>query len=298
MKFLVTGGAGFIGSSIVKELIKLPDSRVKIIDIMRPDASEKRIKFYQADISLLKDIEDIFSDVDYVFHCGAYAKIEECIKNPGLAARVNVLGTYNVLSTALAKKVKRVVYSASASVYGFQEQPFLREDLKPSPQNPYAETKYIGEILCRDFSREFRLETICLRYFNVYGSMPAIEGKTFAPSVIEIFLHQRFSNQPLTIVGDGSQKRDFVHISDVVAANMAAMKNPRVAKGEPINIGSGKSYRIAEIAEFISNQKIDVRRNYGEASTTRADISRAQSLLGWSPRVELKSWIDGILKSF
>jgi UDP-glucose 4-epimerase len=300
MKILVTGGAGFIGSSIVDALVK--EHEVVVLDNLstgKKSYVNKKSRFFNADIRDFSKIKNLFHDVDYVFHTAAQARIQRSIKNPLETFENNTTGTLNVLLASRDAKVKKVIYSASSSAYGEQEKMPLRENIETKPKNPYALSKVIGEQLCGLFSELYGLKTVSLRYFNVYGPRQFDEG-AYA-TVVGIFLKQKLGNKPLTLVGDGTQKRDFSYISDVVSANLLAM-NSKIGNGEIINVGTGRNYSINEIAEMILGMHIGeaIRRKLAtyipprpaEVSETLADTSKARKLLGWQPSIGLKEGLQ------
>ena len=297
MRYAVTGGAGFIGSAIVKKLLDQPYNEVVVCDIggSRPvyldelQLDPKRVDLCVADVRDRSALEACFRGVHGVFHCAAYSKILDCIKNPDLAIDVNVKGTLNVLYAAKLNKVKRVVYSASASVYGEMDYPGRITEYdydRLRPMNIYGSTKYFGEVLCRQFSQSApfkEFQTVSLRYFNVFGSELADAGKAPFPSVVERFLYARIHNQPLTITGDGKQRRDFVSVEDVVAANLRAMNDNGVLSGDVYNIGSGVDYSISEIAGLIGGPTVSVNPTYPEPTIMSGSIKRAIQYLGFEP---------------
>src|ERR1035437_1339390 len=241
-KVVVTGGAGFIGSHVTKKLIE-EGYEVFIIDNLLAGKKEnvhKEAKFFNLDVRNLKDIESVFKDAKYVFHFAAIPSVQYSIENPQETNDVNVGGTLNVLTAAKNAGVKRVVYSASSSVYGDVKVLPTTENEPAMPKSPYALQKYVGELYCKMFSEIYSLETVCLRYFNVYGVGQPSTG-AYA-SVIAKFLALKKENKPLTIIGDGNNTRDFVNVSDVANANFLAATSTRVGKGESINIGTGKKY--------------------------------------------------------
>jgi len=221
--------------------------------------------------------------------------VQVSIKDPQKTHGVNVTGTLNVLLASQKAGVKRVVYSASSSVYGEAKKFPQKESLGdgPLPLSPYGLEKYIGELQCAVFSAVYGLETVSLRYFNVFGARQSTEGAYAL--VIGKFLEQKEKGQPLTIVPDGRQSRDFVHVSDVVRANILAMRSRKVGKGEAINIGTGKDYSVLEIAELIGGPAVFIEPRL-EPRRTLADISKARKLLGWKPKVSLEEGIKRLLK--
>ncbi|MDP3697754.1 MAG: NAD-dependent epimerase/dehydratase family protein [Candidatus Taylorbacteria bacterium] len=290
MKLLVTGGAGFIGSNIVDELVS-QGHRVLVIDNLSLGKKEyinKKAKFYKKDIRNYKTIKPLFKGVDCVFHLAAQPRIQPSIINPAESFSNNVLGTFNVLLAAKENKVKKFVYSASSSAYGDQKSMPLKESMIPNPKNPYALFKYNGEEMCALFHKLYSLPTVCLRYFNVYGERQANEGAYC--TVIGIFLRQKKAGQPLTIVGDGNQRRDFTYVKDVARANILAMRSKK-AVGHLINIGSGRNYSVNEVAKMVDPRHVFIPPRPGEAKLTLADISKAKKLLGWKPKVMLEDWL-------
>lgn len=295
MKLLVTGGAGFIGSHLADALIERGDE-VKIIDNLLTGKEEyvnPKAEFLKSDIRNLEEIKPHFEGVDAVFHLAALPRIPISIEKPAETHAINALGTLNVLIAARDAGAKKVVYSASSSVYGNQDKLPLREDMPPSPLNPYAVQKYIGELYCRIFSELFGLKTVSLRYFNVYGPRQHTEG-AYAP-VMGIFLRQKRSGELLTITGDGEQTRDFTHVSDVVRSNILAFESDKVGKGEVVNIGGGRNYSVNAIARFVGGEISNLPERPGEIKHTLADISLAKKLLGWEPEVDMEEGIRILL---
>ena len=303
MRVLVTGGAGFIGSHLVDRLVEL-GHEVRVIDNLSLGKRENvnpRAIFFGIDISnrwVLKNYR-VFEGVDYVFHCAAMPRIQPSIQNPDESFSNNLLGTNNVLVAAKEAAVKGVIFSGSSSVYGDQRISPLVESLPPKPKNPYALHKLMGEELCRQFTDLYNLPTVCLRYFNVYGERQVTEG-AYA-TVVGIFLRQKAKGEPLTIVGDGEQRRDFTYVHDVVSANISAMEHVSSLAGQVINIGTGENYSVNEIAGMINNigpntgtKQLPPRP--GEARETLADISKAKKFLGYQPTISLRTWLDSRLR--
>lgn len=294
MKLLVTGGAGFIGSHIVDELVS-QGHRVLVIDNLSLGKKEhlnKKAKFYKKDIRDYKSIKPLFRGVDCAFHLAAQPRIQPSIINPAYSFDNNVLGTFNVLLGAKENKVKKFVYSASSSAYGDQKSMPLHENMIPHPKNPYALFKYNGEEMCHLFHGLYGLPTVCLRYFNVYGERQSDVGAYC--TVIGIFLRQKKAGQPLTIVGDGSQRRDFTYVKDVVRANILAMKSKK-AVGHLINIGSGQNYSVNQVAKMVDPNHVYIPPRLGETKITLANISKAKKLLGWKPKVMLEDWLEKVV---
>ena len=296
-KSLVTGGAGFIGSNLVDQLLKI-GHQVIVIDNEYSDAHEQ---FYYNDNAEYHnyDIRDaatrsLYDNVDYVFHIAAEARIGPSIENPIEAVSINSVGTCTVLQYAREAGVKRVVYSSTSSAYGLQKPPHV-EALPDDCLNPYSVSKINGEKLCTMYTNLFGLETIIFRYFNVYGNRQPLKGQ-YAP-VIGIFLRQLDREEQLTIVGDGEQRRDFVNVLDVVNANIlaATKKLDKDAFGQIYNVGTGKNYSVNEIASFISDNTINIDARPGEANITLAHISRIQGTLGWEPTIKVEDWIKEVL---
>jgi len=289
-KILVTGGAGFIGSHLVDALIERGHS-VKIIDNLSTGKKEylnSQAEFYQLDIRDFKKIRPLFENIDFVFHLAALPRIQPSIQNPLESNEINIAGTLNILFSAKEAGIKKVIYSASSSAYGDQNKLPLKEVMPPNLKNPYALQKVVGEMYCRLFSQLYNLPTVCLRYFNVYGSRQSCES-AYA-TVIGIFLKQKKEGRPLTIVGDGEQRRDYTYVSDVVKANILAM-GKEIEKGKIINIGTGRNYSVNELAQMIGGQTKNIPPRPGESKITLADNNLAKELLGWQPTVNLPDWI-------
>jgi UDP-glucose 4-epimerase len=294
---LVTGGAGFIGSNIVDALINLGHN-VLVID---NESSDSHQNFYWnekaqnnvLDICEYESIRPLFNNVDFVFHLAAEARIQPAIKSPLIAVRTNSLGTATVLQCAREAGVKRVIYSSTSSAYGLNQTP-NKENQEDDCLNPYSVSKVSGEKLCKMYSDLFGLETVVLRYFNVYGPREPMKGQ-YAP-VVGIFKRQKDSGEPLTIVGDGEQRRDFTHVNDVVEANLlAAFKDiPKEFFGTVFNIGTGKNYSINEIAEIYNHKAEHIPERLGESRNTLADNQKAKDVLGWCASKSIEEHIKGL----
>ena len=292
MKYLVTGGAGFIGSNLVDYLCN-DGHEVIVLDNLSSGKKEylnENAIFHNIDISLMKTKSDyfMFEDVDVVFHLAACAEVDPSIKNPIPFHNANVNGTLNVLMACREKKVKRIVYSASSSCYGNPIEIPTTENAEIHPMSPYALQKLIGEQYCKLFSELYGIESVCLRYFNVYGSRQRDKG---AYSLVTgIFMRQYANNESLTITGDGEQQRDFISVDDVGKANVLASWSEKVGSGESINIGNGEAISINEVAKLISDDIVYVEKRY-EPDITLADITKTKELLGWTPQVDFRNWL-------
>ena len=277
-KILVTGHLGFIGSHLFKAL-KEKGHEVEGIDLKDEDNPNNDIRALTP--------SDLFK-VDYVFHLAAKAKVPYSVDNPLESHDHNINGTLNVLRCAKEAGVKRVIYSASSSAYGDQDSLPLKEDMTPNPLSPYAIQKLVGEYYCRVYSQIYNLETVSLRYFNVYGEGMPLDGPYSA--AIAIFRAAKAKDEELPVMG-GKQTRDFTFVEDVVNANILAMESDLVGKGEVINIGGGQNYSIEEVAKAISEKIKYLLQRKGEPMHTLADISKAKELLGWSPTTNLLQWL-------
>lgn len=297
MKSIVTGGAGFIGSHVVDALVERGDD-VHVIDNLIAGKREQvnlKATFHEKDIRNFDEIAPIFAGADLVFHLAALPRVQPSIIDPRTTHDVNVTGSLNVLLAARDAKVKRVVYSASSSAYGDPDVMPMQEDMPASPMSPYALQKYVGELQCRLFSRIYGMETVSLRYFNVYGPRAATDGAYAL--VIGKFLSQRSRGEILSIVPDGTQSRDFTHVRDIVRANLLAAESPKVGKGEVINIGGGSDHSVLEVASLIGGPTTFTDPRL-EPKRTLADITKAQALLGWQPAVDFKEGIEELKRVY
>ncbi len=294
MKAIVTGGAGFIGSSIVDKLIE-EGFDVKIIDNLSTGNKANinpKADFILTDIRKLEEIESHFKGIDYVFHVAAMPRILPSFEDPISFHEVNVIGTLNCLMASHKNKIKKFIYSASSSCYGNDFKIPTTENDKIELLNPYALQKYEGELYCKLFAEHFNLPSVSLRLFNVYGPRSFNENDKYNAysSVVGIFLRQKKEGKALTVTGDGNQKRDFVHVYDVARVNIAAMK-AKTKKFDFLNIASGKNYSVNYIAKLISDKKKYISPRPGEARLTLADISKAKKLLNWEPFIDLEEGI-------
>lgn len=288
-KLLVTGGAGFIGSHLTDRLIEL-GHKVVVVDNLSLGKEEfvnKQAIFEKTDICSLETLERLFVGIDAVFHLAADPRLQISIDEPLQAHNTNVNGTLNVLLAAKKAGVKKVIFSSSCTAVG-EHQPPVKESVVPKPVSPYGLHKLIGEQYSRLFNQLYGLETVCLRYFNVYGPRKLATGSY--PMVIPVFLQQRKDSRNLTVVGDGEATRDYVHVSDVVEANVKAWQSD-VVDGTPINIGTGKQISVNTIATLIKGDVEHITPRQGEMRYVEADITRAKELLSWQP---VKNFEEGI----
>lgn len=289
MKCLVTGGSGFIGSHLAHFLVE-KGHEVVVVDKVSPLKPIKKVKYHRFCIKEI-DKMDKFFDVDYVFHLAAQTSIPFSILNPAEVFAANLLGTINVLELCRLTKVKRLVFSSTSAVYGEINKPPLREDMPTQCLNPYSQSKLSAEKIISLYHSLYGIPAISLRYFNVYGENQAHDNP-YCP-VISIFLEQKRKNLPLTITGDGSQKRDFINVKDVVRANyLAAFTKDESCLGQVFNIGSGKCISIKEIADLISSDQKYIGKRKAEIDFSLANISKAKRLLGFTPSISVHDWIN------
>jgi UDP-glucose 4-epimerase len=296
-RYIVTGGSGFIGSHIVDELIN-QNHTVVVIDNnsnnLKPIINQNASYYYIdiSDINNTNKLSELFHDCDGVFHCAALIDVQDSIARPYKYEINNTLSTLNILQIAAELKVKRVIYSSSAAVYGNTDDIPISESNKIDPISPYGAQKYYGEVMCKMFSELYGLETCCLRYFNAFGERQKISG-SYA-TVIGIFKYQILQNLPMTITGDGEQRRDFIYVKDLAKANIMAMTNKNNFLGETINLGSGENFSINQIAEFFGGSKKYIPP-VKEPKESLADISKANEVLGWNPTTNIEMWIKNNL---
>lgn len=292
MKVLVTGGAGFIGSNLVDALIGKGYEVGIIDDFSTGKRSNVNPKATLYEVSLHKasteELVEILTGYEKVFHTAAFARVQPSIIDPILFNEVNVNGTLNLLFACTKAGVKRVIYSASSSAYGDTEIFPTPETAGTDPMSPYGLQKYIGEQYCRMFSLVYGLDTVNLRYFNIYGPRMNFEGAY--KTVIGVFGQQKALGKPLTITNDGEQSRDFTHVYDVVDANIRASEYVGKLNGEVFNIGNGRDITINKIAELISSEKVYIG-NVLEPAKNNADNTKAKQMLGWEPKHDVENFI-------
>lgn len=302
MNFLVTGGAGFIGSHIVDALVRNGD-KVKVLDDLSSGRRENledvkgKIEFIQGSITDRGDVSRAMEDVDYVLHQAALRSVPKSLNNPTQYNHVNINGTLNILEEAKRRKVKRVVAASSSSIYGETDRLPEKEDFYPLLISPYALTKLAAEYYCRIFSQIYGLETVNLRYFNVFGPRQSLENQYAV--VIPKFITCMLKDEAPPIHGDGKQTRDFTYIENVVQANIKSATTPGI-KCEVLNIACGKAYSVLDIVKYVNKiLKKDIKPKLGPIRTgdikhTLADISKARKLINFDPKAGFE---EGLVKT-
>ncbi len=303
MTVLVTGGAGFVGSHLVEGLLAA-GHRVRVVDDFATGSRENlrrleaRIELVEASILDTEALSRLMAGVEVVLHEAAIPSVPRSVRNPVLSNEVNVTGTLNVLIAARDAGVRRVVYAASSSAYGAAPGDARVESMPTLPMSPYAVAKLAGENYCRVFARVYGLETVCLRYFNVFG--PRQDPNSEYAAVIPRFITALLEEQPLLIYGDGTQSRDFTYAANVVQANLRAMAAPE-ASGEVFNVGCGQQTSLNELAALLGQiagaaPRIDYRpARAGDVPRSVANIDKARALLGYAPEVSL---FDGLQRTW
>tara|TARA_B100001123_G_C15337776_1_gene1033545 strand:+ start:3773 stop:4762 length:990 start_codon:yes stop_codon:yes gene_type:complete len=292
---LITGGSGFIGSHLVDALL-IQRKNITVLDnfstgrLQNLDHVKDKIQLIECDISKPGRWQKLFKNVNQVFHLAALADIVPSIENPDRYYQSNVNGTFNVLEACRKYGVEKVIYSASSSCYGIPDKYPTEEIAEIRPQYPYALTKYLGEQLIMHWCQVYNLSAVSLRFFNVYGPRSRTSGTYGA--VFGVFLAQKLAGKPYTVVGDGTQTRDFTYVSDIIDAIIAAANSNLT--GHIINIGSDNTYSVNLLVELLDGDVVHIPKRPGEPHCTWADISKAKTLLNWQPKVSLKEGV-GIL---
>ena len=300
MNTLVTGGAGFIGSHLVDRLLA-EGHRVTVVDNFstgRPSnlahcRVEPDLRVAEADLADSTDLTDCFVDVDWVFHLAGLADIVPSVQRPADYFRANVDGTFTVLEAARTAGVQRFVYAASSSCYGVPDCYPTPEAAEIRTEYPYALTKYLGEQMVLHWGKVYKLPVVSLRFFNVFGPRSRTSGTYGA--VFGGFLAQKLANQPFTVVGDGTQTRDFTFVTDVVDACVKAADSDLA--GEVMNVGSGGTYSINRLVELLGGEVVHIPKRPGEPDCTFADISKIKSSLGWKPRISFEQGVGIMLEN-
>ncbi|MEW5958067.1 MAG: SDR family oxidoreductase [Chloroflexota bacterium] len=304
--YLVTGGAGFIGSNIVEELLR-QGQRVRVLDnfstgrrqnldmVRQAVPAEHRLEVIEGDLRSYHIVREAVQGIDYVLHQGALPSVPRSVRDPLTSNEVNVVGTLNLLQAAREAGVKRLVYASSSSVYGNSPTLPKVETMCPHPLSPYAISKLAAEQYCQSFWQLYDLETVCLRYFNVFG--PRQDPTSQDSAVIPRFITAALRHEPLTIQGDGRQSRDFTYVANVVAANLLACQAP-AAPGQVINASCGQRYSLLDLAtrlEQLFDRTLEVEYlepRAGDVKHSQADISRAGQILGYEPAVDFETGLS------
>ena len=293
---IVTGGAGFIGSHLVDALLA-ENIAVRVIDNYSTGRPENlahvvgQVELVEADFAKPGSWQKLFQDTDWVFHLGALADIVPSIQRPTDYFQANVDGTFNILEAAKNAGVKRFVYAASSSCYGIPDKYPTSEAAEISPQYPYALTKRLGEELVMHWAQLYNLPAIALRLFNVYGPRSRTSGTYGA--VLGVFLAQKLANKPFTVVGDGTQTRDFTYVTDVANAFLTAAQSSVCE--EIFNVGSGETVSVNRLVELLGGEVTYIPKRPGEPDCTFADITKIRRELKWQPKVDIKQGVDNVL---
>ena len=298
-KSLVTGGAGFIGSNLVDELVRL-NHEVIVLDNFSTGKKEnlkhhkkKNVKIINIDISKKKNLEKYFKNVDYVYHLAGLADIVPSIKYPEKYFMSNVVGTFNVLQASIKSKIKKFIYAASASCYGIPQKFPTSEKENIKPEYPYAFTKWQGEEIVMHWAKIYKFPAVSLRFFYIYGPRSRTSGAYGA--VFGVFLAQKLSKFPLTIVGNGKQTRDFLYVDDLIKAIIKATNVK--TNGKIYNVGAGKETNVNKIAKLIGGKKIHIPKRPGEPDRSLADISKIRKDIGWKPKTKIEYGVQILLKN-
>ena len=296
---IITGGAGFIGSNLTDHLVRIGHKVIVLDNFVSGKKSnlshhrKQDVKIIKIDISKSKNLDKYFKGVHYVFHFAALAQIIPSIKNPKKYFKNNVIGTLKVVEAAKRAKIKKLVYAASSSCYGIPKKLPTSEKDKIDLNNPYAVTKFIGEEIIMRYGLMFKMPNISFRFFNVYGPRLNISGQYSA--VIGNFLSQIKNNKALTIVGDGKQTRDFIHVDDLTNACVKVINSKCINK--IYNLGSGKKTSINTLAKIFNGKKKFIPNRPGEAKNSLADISKLKKDINWHPRISLEKGIKQLIKN-
>lgn len=304
MRCMVTGGAGFIGSHLVKRL--LDEGHTVICVDNESSEGHESFKWDDRAVNINCDINDLtvqdFERVEVVFHMAAEVSIQRCISDPAKTFNTNVTGTFNLLDCAKKAGVQKFIFSSTSAIYGNGSHGvYGAEQNETAPvdcMNIYATSKLMCEQLCKLYADTRAMDTICFRYFNVYGEGQSNRGQ-YCP-VVAVFLKQKSEGKPLTVVGDGQQTRDYIHVSDIVSANIAAASSKKFYRGEIFNIGTGRSHSVINIARYIAGEDGLIKflpERTGEARHTLCDWSKARDDFAWQPKVSLMTWLYDTLHS-
>jgi len=305
-KFLVTGGAGFIGSHIVERLVQ-DGAQVRVVDNLSTGRIERlghllsAIEFVEGDLANESTANEAVDGMDFVVHQAAIPSVQRSLSDPIATNRANVVGTLNLLESCRRVGVRRFVYAASSSAYGNTEVLPKQEDMAPNPMSPYALQKYVGERYCKLYFELYGLETISLRYFNVFG--PGQDPHSEYSAVIPKFINCLLNNQPITIYGDGEQSRDFTFIENVIEANILALNAAAVA-GQMCNVGCGERISLNRLVVLLereiagSARVIHVEPKLGDVRHSLAAVDRARALLNYQPKIGVEEGLRRTIASY
>ena len=297
MKHIITGGAGFIGSHLVEELIK-KKQRVIVLDNLSTGRIDnikpflKKIKFIRCDIAKKGKWINEFKGECYIYHLAALADIVPSMQNPEKYYNSNVTGTLNILEACRKAKIKKFLYSASSSCYGIPKTYPTKENEKIEPMYPYALTKKLGEDLIVHWSKVYKIPFVSLRLFNVYGTRSRTSGTYGA--MFGVFLAQKIANKPFTVVGSGNQTRDFTYVSDITSAFLKASRSK--IKNEIFNVGSGQTVSVNKIINILGGEKVFIKKRPGEPHCTFANINKIKKKLKWSPKIKIEEGMKLLIK--
>jgi len=298
VRILVTGAAGFIGSHLVEKLLEVGHQVVGIDNLsvgslknLENSSKHPSFKFFSFDIRSKQDLSGLEGNFETVLHLAALADIVPSIESPENYFETNVSGTLNIMQFSRERQVKKVIYIASSSCYGIPDKYPTEEMAQIRPMYPYALTKYLGECIALHWAQVYKIPTTTLRFFNIYGPRARTSGTYGA--VFGVFLAQKLAGLPFTIVGDGTQTRDFTFVTDAVNAIMTAMLS---SVSGTYNVGSGNTYSINELVDLLEGTKVNIPKRPGEPDCTYADIRKIKNELGWSPKVSLKEGVSIMLR--
>lgn len=297
MKILVTGGSGFIGSHLVDALVEAGHYVINVDDCSANNEKfyfNNRAKNHKFSICNFDGLASVSKECDFVFHLAAESRLQQSIENPGRAVEVNVKGTLSVLEACKKNNIKGLLFSSTSSIYGLTESLPITERLREDCLNPYASTKYAAELLIRNYNQLYGINSCIFRYFNVFGERAPTKGQYAL--VTGIFLRQKAANEPLTVVGDGTQKRDFIYVKDIVKANILCMEQweskSQLRNANIFNVSSGRETQILDLAKIVSNNISFIPTRKGEAKNNLASSKKLSDLTGWNPSVFIEDWLE------